>query len=55
MIASEKTHQNLSDYSQFLFKKRFEINEKQILFCEKIKNAGNFIHDYTHSFSGKDL
>ena len=28
MIASEKSHQNLSDYNQFLFKKRFEVDEK---------------------------
>jgi len=28
MIASEKSHQNLSDYKPFLFKKRFEVNKK---------------------------
>ena len=28
MIASEKSHQNLSDYSQFRLKKRFEVNGK---------------------------
>ena len=28
MIISEKSHQNLSDYSQFRLKKRFEVNGK---------------------------
>ena len=37
MIASEKTHQSLSDYKQFLLKK------KQILSSEKLRNSGNCI------------
>ena len=28
MITSEKSHQNLSDYNQFLLKKRFEVDTK---------------------------
>ena len=28
MIASEKSHTNLTDYNQFLFKKGFEVNKK---------------------------
>ena len=35
MIISEKSHQNLSDYNQFLFKKRFEFDKKQIFSSEK--------------------
>ena len=29
MIASEKSHQNLSDNKQFLFQKRYEVYKKQ--------------------------
>ena len=50
MIASEKSHQNQSDYSQFLFEKRFEVNKKHIFSSEKMRNSGNFIYDYAHSF-----
>ena len=35
MIESEKSHQNLSDYNQLLFKKRFEINKKLFYFLVK--------------------
>ena len=36
MIVSEKSHQNLSDYTQFIFKKRFEFNiKKKELFLVK--------------------
>ena len=55
MIASEKSHQNLSDYNQFLFKKRFEVNKKQIFSSEKMRNSGNCIYDYAHSFFGEDF
>ena len=41
MIVSEKSHQNLSDYNQFLIKKKFEDNEK-IDFIER--NSGNCIY-----------
>ena len=42
MIASEKSHQNLSDSIKFLFKKRFEANKKGIISSEKIKNSRNY-------------
>ena len=41
MIAPEKSHKNISDYRQFLFKKRFEIDNK--LSSEKMKNSDNYI------------
>ena len=31
---------------------RFEVNEKSI---EKIRNLGNYIYDYAHSFFGEDF
>ena len=34
MIASEKSHQNLSDYNQFLLIKTFEVNKKQIFLAK---------------------
>ena len=40
MIASEKLHQNLTDYYQFLFKNRYEVNKKQIFSSEKMTNSG---------------
>ena len=55
MIPLEKSHQNLSDYNQFLFKKRFEVNEKQIFSSEEMRNSGNCIYDYAHSFFGEDF
>ena len=55
MIASEKSHQNLSDYNQFLFLKRFEVHEKLIFFSEKMRNLGNCIYVYDHSFFGEDF
>ena len=57
MIPSEKSRQNLSDYNQLLFKKRFEINikKKQIVSSEKMRNSGNSIYDYAHSFFGEDF
>ena len=35
MIASKISHQNLSDYIPFLFKKRFQFNKKRKLFLVK--------------------
>ena len=35
MIASEKLHQSLSNYIQFLFKNRFQVNIKYIISSEK--------------------
>ena len=55
MIALKKSHQNLSDYNQFLFQKRFEVNKKHIFNSEKMRNLGNCIYDYAHSFFGKDF
>ena len=55
MIASEKSHQNRSDYKQFLFKKTFEDNKKPIFSSEKMKNVDNCIYDYAHSFFGEDF
>ena len=52
MIVSEKSYQNLPEYIQFSFKKRFELNQKR-LFLEK--KSGNYNYDYTHSFFGKDF
>ena len=52
MIVSEKLHQNVSEYFQFLFKNRFEFNKKRIIISsEKIINSSNY--DYAHSFFGK--
>ena len=55
MIVSEKSHQNLSDYNQFLFEKRFGVNKKQIFSSEKMRNSGNCIYDYCPSFFGEDF
>ena len=44
-----KSHQNLSEYNQFLFKKRFEVDG------EKMRNSGNLFYDYAHSFFGEDF
>ena len=55
MIVQEKLQQNLSDYNQFLFKKIFEVNKKQIFSSEKMRNSGNCIYDYGHSFFGEDF
>ena len=54
MIASEKSHQNLSDWNQFLFIKRFKVDEKQIFPSELMRNSGNCIYDYAHLFFGED-
>ena len=45
MIASEKSHQNLSDYNQFLIEYKIEVDQKQIFSSEKIRNSGNYIYD----------
>ena len=33
----------------------FEVNKKQIFSCEKMRNLGNCIYNYTHSFFGEDF
>ena len=38
-----------------LFKKRLEINKKQIFSSEKLKNSGNCIYPFAHSFFGQDF
>ena len=42
MIASEKSHQNLSDNIQFLLKKDFNLIRKDIISSEKIRNSVMF-------------
>ena len=50
MIASEKSYQNISDYTQFLFKKDFKLIKTDKKPSEKMRNSGHFIHDYANSF-----
>ena len=50
MIAMEKLHQNLSDFTQFSLKKIFEVDKKQFFSIEEMRNAGNCIYEYVHSF-----
>ena len=37
MIASEKSHQNLSNYNQFFIQNSFEVDKKQIVASEKMR------------------
>ena len=37
MTGSEKSHQNRSDYTQFLFLKRFKFNKKKDYFYQKMR------------------
>ena len=55
MAASEISHQNLSDYIQFLFEKRFDVNKKGIISSEKMRNSSYYKYDYAHSFFGKNF
>ena len=56
MIASEKSHQNLSDYIQFLLKiKDLNLIKEGIISTEKMRNSGNYVYDYAHSLFGKDF
>ena len=56
IIVSEKSHQNLTYYIHFLFKKAFEFNIKEdISSSEKMRNSGNYKYDYAHSLFGKDF
>ena len=48
MIVSEKSHQNLSDYIQFLFKKDLNLIRKGIISNEKKINLSNYIYDYAY-------
>ena len=38
-----------------IIEKNFEVDKKQIFSSEKIKNSGNCIYDYAHSFFGEDF
>ena len=52
MIVSEKSHQNLSDYIHFLFKKIYiNVIKKEIISVEKMRNSGNFNYYYAPRFS----
>ena len=55
MIASEKSHQNIPDYDQFLFKNRFEVDKKSIFSSVRMRKLGNCIDDYAYSFFGEDF
>ena len=55
MIASEKLHQNISDYNQFLFKKVLKSIKIRFFSTEKIRNSDNCIYDHAHSFFGEDF
>ena len=56
MITSEKSHQILSDNNQFLFLKKIEKDKKKTIFSnDKMRNSGNCIHDYAHSYFGEDF
>ena len=55
MIASEKSHQNLSNSNQLLLKNRFEVNIKQIFSSGKMRNSGNCFNDYAHSLFEEDF
>ena len=55
MIASERIHQNLSNYKQFLLKKRFVMNKKQNFSCEIMRDSDNCIYDYAQSVFGEDF
>ena len=55
MIGSKKLHKILSFYNLLLFKKRFEVKKKEFLSSEKMRNLGNCIYDYAHSFFGEDF
>ena len=39
----------------FLFKNRCGVNKEQIFSSELMRNSGNCIYDYAHSFFGEDF
>ena len=55
MIISEKSYQNLSDNIQFYSKTYLSLMKKKHISSDKMRNSGNYIYDYAHSFFGKDL
>ena len=48
--SKKKTLQIISDYNQFLLKKRFKVNEKHIFSREKMRYSGSCTYDYVDSF-----
>ena len=45
---------HLSDYNHFFIQKNdLLVNKKQIISDEKMRNSGNCIYDYAHSFIGE--
>ena len=52
MILSEKPHQNISS---FYFKKYLNLIKNGNISIEKMRNSGNRIYEYAHSFFGKDF
>ena len=55
MIVSAKTHQNLSDYIQFLIEIGLNFIKKVIISSENMRNSGNYIYNYGYSFFGEDF
>ena len=39
---------------RFYSKIDLKLIKKQIFSCEKMRNSGNYIYDYAHSFFGED-
>ena len=54
MIASEKLHQKFQTITSFYLKNDLKL-QKHICFSEKMRNSGNFIHDYARPFFGEDF
>ena len=50
MIASE--NKIYKSTVRFFFKERFEVKLKQVFSSGKMKNSGNRIRDFAHSFFG---
>ena len=54
--SAEKSHQTLSDYNQFLYKKKdLKLIKNRVLFNEKMRNSGNCIYDYAYPFFGENF
>ena len=51
MIVPEKS----KSISNFCLKKDFSPIKKWIISSGKMRNLGNYIYDYAHSFFGKDF
>ena len=56
MIASGKiTSKSTSDYNHLLLKKNLKLLKHRFFSREKMRNSGNCIYDYSHSFFGVDF